>query len=78
MKWENLSKLVDIVKKDMGDYGYFVANLSYGFDLRSSLNNPANSSIVQEQNGYMRTNCMDCLDRTNVVQGVFSRYIAHE
>lgn len=26
----------------------------------------------------MRTNCMDCLDRTNVVQGVFSRYIAHE
>jgi len=26
----------------------------------------------------MRTNCMDCLDRTNVVQGVFSRKIAHE
>ena len=25
----------------------------------------------------MRTNCMDCLDRTNVVQGVFSRQIAH-
>ena len=25
----------------------------------------------------MRTNCMDCLDRTNVVQGVFSRNIAH-
>lgn len=46
MKWENLSKLVDIVKKDMGDYGHFVANLSYGFDLRSSLNNPANSNIV--------------------------------
>jgi hypothetical protein len=46
MKWENLSKLVDVVKKDMGDYGHFVANLSYGFDLRSSLNNPANSSIV--------------------------------
>jgi phosphatidylinositol 4-phosphatase len=21
---------------------------------------------------------MDCLDRTNVVQGVFSRYVAHE
>ena len=25
----------------------------------------------------MRTNCMDCLDRTNVVQSVFSRQIAH-
>jgi hypothetical protein len=25
----------------------------------------------------MRTNCMDCLDRTNVVQSVFSRRVAH-
>lgn len=24
--------------------------------------------IVQEQKGVMRTNCLDCLDRTNVVQ----------
>lgn len=46
MKWENLSKLVDVVKEDMGNYSHFVANLSHGFDLRSSLNNPANSSIV--------------------------------
>ena len=30
------------------------------------------------QRGAFRTNCMDCLDRTNVVQGVFSRLIAHK
>lgn len=29
------------------------------------------------QNGVCRTNCMDCLDRTNVVQSVISRLIAH-
>ena len=26
----------------------------------------------------MRTNCMDCLDRTNVVQGVFSRKVLQQ
>ncbi|KAL2885828.1 Phosphoinositide phosphatase SAC1 [Ceratocystis lukuohia] len=27
------------------------------------------------QNSVMRTNCMDCLDRTNVVQSMFARYM---
>ena len=27
------------------------------------------------QKGIFRTNCMDCLDRTNVVQSVFARQI---
>ena len=31
-----------------------------------------------EQRGSVRTNCMDCLDRTNVVQSVISRRILHK
>jgi len=31
--------------------------------------------IEKEQKGVIRTNCMDCLDRTNVVQSVFARQI---
>ena len=27
------------------------------------------------QKGIFRTNCMDCLDRTNVVQSVFARQL---
>ena len=27
-----------------------------------------------EQGGVVRTNCMDCLDRTNVVQSLIARY----
>jgi len=78
MKWENLSKLVDIVKSELDDYGHFMGEMRVGFDQSSYLNDPRNSRIIQEQNGSFRTNCMDCLDRTNVVQGVFSRYVAHE
>lgn len=78
MKWENLSKLVNIVKEELNKYGNFVAKVNYGFDLRSEINDPKNTEIIQTQSGTFRTNCMDCLDRTNVVQGVFSRFVAHE
>lgn len=78
MKWENLSKLVNIVKEELNKWDSFMAKVNYGFDLRSEINDPRNVQILQEQKGTFRTNCMDCLDRTNVVQGVFSRYVAHE
>jgi phosphatidylinositol 4-phosphatase len=29
MKWENLSKLVNIVKEDLGRYGNFMAKVNY-------------------------------------------------
>ena len=75
MKWENLSKLVDIVKAKMLSYGYFMADLDVGFGQRELINRQT-CRILSTQSGVMRTNCMDCLDRTNVVQGVFSRIIA--
>ena len=31
--------------------------------------------LVKEQTSVMRTNCMDCLDRTNVVQSAFARTV---
>lgn len=77
MKWENLSKLVAVVKEKMMAYGHFIAELDVGFGQRSMLD--ANTCrIKQMQEGVMRTNCMDCLDRTNVVQSVFSRNIAQQ
>jgi len=31
--------------------------------------------VSKNQDGVMRVNCIDCLDRTNVVQGVFARKV---
>lgn len=77
MKWENLSKLVDIVEEELKNYGNFMATIKCGFYDRTNFNDPTNVTITSVQKGSFRTNCMDCLDRTNVVQGVFSRYVAH-
>lgn len=30
-------------------------------------------SVILQQEGIFRTNCLDCLDRTNLVQGILSR-----
>ncbi|KAF7974824.1 hypothetical protein HWV62_11181 [Athelia sp. TMB] len=35
----------------------------------------SNNSLMSEQKGVFRVNCIDCLDRTNVVQSAFARHV---
>ncbi|XP_073234289.1 phosphatidylinositol-3-phosphatase SAC1-like isoform X1 [Porites lutea] len=60
MRWERLSILTDKLKADQDKFGYF--------SLREKDN-----QIESEQKGVFRTNCIDSLDRTNVVQGLLAR-----
>lgn len=53
MKFENVSILLNTLEG---------ALRSHGFAVRQ------NDQIVSRQTGVLRTNCMDCLDRTNVTQ----------
>ena len=76
MKYENLHKLIDKIKAKIDSYDYFMAKLDYAFDSKDKLG-PSTWMIMWNQNGVCRTNCMDCLDRTNVVQSVISRLILH-
>ena len=39
---------------------------------------PSAYSVENRQKGTVRTNCIDCLDRTNVTQSVIGRYILHK
>jgi len=67
-RWDRLKYLLDDVRPCLDNHGYFCAIPE------------ANSSweILGLQNGVVRTNCMDCLDRTNVVQSMFGRYILYQ
>lgn len=77
MKWENLSKLIDNVKTKLNGFEHFMARVEHGFDHRDKINERT-CKITKKQIGNIRVNCMDCLDRTNVVQSVLSRNIAHK
>lgn len=47
-----------------------VDSVEKGQAVRRRLSRPA---MVMQQNGVFRTNCLDCLDRTNLIQGIISQ-----
>lgn len=60
MKFENVSRLLEKIRGDLDGFGCTVE---------------ADGKITRRQGGVIRTNCMDCLDRTNVCQSMFAKYM---
>lgn len=60
MKFENVSRLIQKLEGTLEAYGETVIS---------------NNELEKVQSGVIRTNCMDCLDRTNVAQSGFGQYM---
>ncbi|KAJ7271919.1 SacI homology domain-containing protein [Mycena haematopus] len=60
MKYENISKLLDVMERTFEHQGYLWIS---------------GNLTMSSQKGIFRVNCIDCLDRTNVVQSAFARYV---
>lgn len=60
MKFENVQKLIDTLKEQLDGFGSTIEN---------------EGEVKTQQKGVIRTNCMDCLDRTNVCQSSFAKYV---
>jgi SacI homology domain len=58
MKFENVSILMDTLGPTLDSFEFTIEE---------------DSKLVKRQSGILRTNCMDCLDRTNVVQSACGR-----
>ncbi|KAL1800100.1 hypothetical protein ACET3X_000442 [Alternaria dauci] len=58
MRFENVSKLMDSIEPFMTSSGWVEIS---------------DDQVQRKQTGVLRTNCMDCLDRTNVVQSACAR-----
>jgi hypothetical protein len=58
MKFENVGLLIDSVGEKLDAFGNTIE---------------VDGQLVSRQSGVLRTNCMDCLDRTNVVQSACGR-----
>eukprot|EP00826_Nyctotherus_ovalis_P011501 TRINITY_DN12991_c0_g12_i1.p1 TRINITY_DN12991_c0_g12~~TRINITY_DN12991_c0_g12_i1.p1 ORF type:complete len:312 (-),score=71.41 TRINITY_DN12991_c0_g12_i1:320-1255(-) len=69
MRWNNLSKLILEIKKDLDSFAYFSGHITLS---------PSHKPVsTKTQIGVIRTNCLDSLDRTGVVQSVIARGILH-
>uniref|UniRef100_A0A3B4XA35 SAC1 like phosphatidylinositide phosphatase b n=1 Tax=Seriola lalandi dorsalis TaxID=1841481 RepID=A0A3B4XA35_SERLL len=59
MRWHRLQILLDMVAEMQDESGYFLVD--------------ADGKVLMNQEGTFRSNCMDCLDRTNVIQSLLAR-----
>ncbi|XP_068603089.1 phosphatidylinositol-3-phosphatase SAC1-A [Brachionichthys hirsutus] len=59
MRWHRLQLLVNMVADMQEEFGYFLVD--------------ADGKVISNQEGTFRSNCMDCLDRTNVIQSLLAR-----
>ena len=62
MNFSAINELVQEIEQGIHDHGYFQ------YDIQSK-------TVEREQTGIVRVNCIDCLDRTNVVESVFARHV---
>jgi hypothetical protein len=70
MKYQNLSKLLSDMNAEMDEIRFYEGTFKKA--------GMPSMKIDSLQKGVIRTNCMDCLDRTNVVQGCIARRILHQ
>ncbi|XP_059473122.1 phosphatidylinositol-3-phosphatase SAC1 [Neocloeon triangulifer] len=59
MRWERLNILIDRLAHEQDEFGQFIL--------------ARDGALINQQEGVFRTNCIDCLDRTNVVQSMLAR-----
>uniref|UniRef100_A0A803MK73 SAC domain-containing protein n=1 Tax=Chenopodium quinoa TaxID=63459 RepID=A0A803MK73_CHEQI len=57
--FDNLHLLYDEISDEIGKQGYFLVD--------------SEGHVLEEQRGVIRSNCIDCLDRTNVTQSYLAR-----
>lgn len=62
MGFAGATKILPIIQSSLEQFGWFV------YDVQER-------EIITRQDGIFRTNCLDCLDRTNLIQQVISRNI---
>ena len=86
MQYQNLSKLLTQVNitELLTSYGYTHIIIDESILTNNNTTTTklhevfTQSNFKQIQHGVFRTNCIDCLDRTNVVQSVFARCFLHK
>lgn len=64
MRWDRLSLLMERVRSDHQAQGSFIARTDKSTDM---------VQIIRFQKGVIRSNCIDSLDRTNVVQTMLAK-----
>lgn len=64
MRFDRISVLIDRLAPSLDEMGWY----------HSVTGNSSDVKVLTTQKGVVRSNCMDCLDRTNVTQSALARW----
>ncbi|KAK4688764.1 phosphatidylinositol 4-phosphatase, partial [Tremellales sp. Uapishka_1] len=64
LRFDRVSVLIDQLASQLEGMAWF-----------HSLQSGSDTKVLRAQKGVVRSNCMDCLDRTNVVQAAFGKWV---
>ncbi|WVW80630.1 hypothetical protein I302_102616 [Kwoniella bestiolae CBS 10118] len=77
LRFDKIQLLIDRLEPDLDKMAWFhstnPSSSQYGNSHHSS-ESGENATVLSRQQGVIRTNCMDCLDRTNVAQSALGRW----
>lgn len=73
MKFENVAKLVAQMEPTLAEMRYY--HHRTGVDQPTDVVGMDRVEVLSSQSGVFRVSCLDCLDRTNVVQSAFARHV---
>lgn len=76
--YDGAKKIRPLIAQSAEGFLYFLTQdiedeveaIEHGRPVLKKVSRPA---LVMQQNGVFRTNCLDCLDRTNLIQGIISQ-----
>ncbi|KAH9458215.1 hypothetical protein Pst134EB_010516 [Puccinia striiformis f. sp. tritici] len=66
LRFDKVQLLIDILEEELKDQAYFYQDFSVGGTA---------TTPTKVQKSVVRTNCMDCLDRTNVLQSALAKWV---
>ncbi|KAB8240151.1 SacI homology domain-containing protein [Aspergillus flavus] len=66
------SQIKPEISDSLDGFAYFLSEGSVSATSDENQDEPRSSFVILQQEGVFRTNCLDCLDRTNLVQTIIS------
>jgi hypothetical protein len=70
--YEAASQIRHVIDKQAESFAYFLSDVIQEKDPRTGALNKRPTTVLQQE-GVFRTNCLDCLDRTNLIQTIVSK-----
>ncbi|ODO05787.1 hypothetical protein I350_04848 [Cryptococcus amylolentus CBS 6273] len=78
LRFDRISLLIDRLAPAVEEMGWFHSVNPQSSTYANTQDVEGGTRVLRKQDGVIRSNCMDCLDRTNVAQSALGRWVLNQ